>query len=75
LPTCMWEVSQGAVCGCTFQDDTELQTHIQSVHTARLRKSDGFYCMWKGCARRNTGKDGFAQRSKLDRHMQSHTGC
>jgi hypothetical protein len=73
--TCIWEASEGVMCGLTFRDESELQTHVQSVHTACLRKSNGFYCMWRGCARRSTGKDGFAQRSKLDRHIQSHTGC
>ncbi|KAL5349448.1 zinc-finger protein [Pseudogymnoascus australis] len=60
----------------TFATKAALQSHIQSVHTAPLSKSLGFVCRWSGCSRLSLPADraGFAQRSKLDRHMQSHTG-
>jgi hypothetical protein len=75
LPTCRWEISPDMVCGRTFEDNAHLQSHIQQVHTAPLRKAHGFTCQWKGCPRRERGGESFAQRSKLDRHIQSHTGC
>lgn len=75
LPTCRWEIGHNMICGRTFGDSALLQSHIQQVHTASLRKAHGFKCLWKGCPRRERGGEGFAQRSKLDRHIQSHTGC
>jgi hypothetical protein len=74
VETCRW-ITGKHVCGHTFESKAELQTHVQQVHTAPLRKSDGFICEWLGCQRREKGGDSFAQRSKLDRHIQSHTGC
>jgi hypothetical protein len=75
LPTCRWEVAHDMICGSTFEDNAQLQNHIQQAHTASLRKAYGFTCQWKGCPRRERGGESFAQRSKLDRHIQSHTGC
>lgn len=75
LPTCRWEIGPDMVCGRTFEDNAHLQSHIQQIHTAPLRKAHGFTCQWKGCPRRERGGESFAQRSKLDRHIQSHTGC
>lgn len=75
LPTCRWEIGHDIVCGQTFETNALLQNHIQQVHTACLRKAHGFTCQWKGCPRRERGGESFAQRSKLDRHIQSHTGC
>jgi hypothetical protein len=75
LPTCRWEVGHNIICGHIFEDGAHLQSHIQQAHTASLRKAYGFTCQWKGCPRRDRGGESFAQRSKLDRHIQSHTGC
>lgn len=75
LPTCRWEVAHDMICGLTFEDNAQLQSHIQQAHTSSLRKAHGFTCKWKGCPRRERDGESFAQRSKLDRHIQSHTGC
>jgi hypothetical protein len=76
VPTCQWHDSTSSPCGLSFPTKAALQSHIQSVHTAPLSKSVGFICRWSGCSRLSLPQDraGFAQRSKLDRHMQSHTG-
>jgi hypothetical protein len=74
-PTCRWEVEKGVICGHICETSAQLQSHIQQAHTAPLRKANGFTCEWQGCPRREKGGDSFAQRSKLDRHIQSHTGC
>jgi hypothetical protein len=76
VPTCQWCDGNGAPCGLSFNSKAELQSHIQTTHTAPLSKGIGFVCRWQGCSRLvlSAEKAGFAQRSKLDRHMQSHTG-
>lgn len=73
---CLWVIGDQE-CGLTFENAGDLQSHIQECHTSTLKKSDGFVCQWSGCSRRKEKPDkaGFAQRSKLDRHIQSHTGC
>lgn len=76
-PICQWQDHPNAPpCGINCHSKASLQTHIQSTHTAPLSKSLGFICRWSGCSRLSlpSAKSGFAQRSKLDRHMQSHTG-
>lgn len=75
LLTCSWEIGHDIICSQTFETNAQLQSHVQQVHTASLRKAHGFTCQWKGCPRRSRGGESFAQRSKLDRHIQSHTGC
>ncbi|OBT95371.1 zinc-finger protein [Pseudogymnoascus verrucosus] len=77
VPVCQWhDTPTSTPCSKTFATKAALQSHIQSVHTAPLSKSLGFVCRWSGCSRLSLPADraGFAQRSKLDRHMQSHTG-
>jgi hypothetical protein len=73
---CLWVIN-GEECGQPFANTGALQNHIQEHHTATLKKADGFVCQWSGCSRRQNQATsaGFAQRSKLDRHIQSHTGC
>ena len=72
---CRWELGDDLICGQSFETSAQLQNHIQQMHTAPLRKVHGFTCQWQNCPRRDKGGDSFAQRSKLDRHIQSHTGC
>ncbi|KAK5990842.1 Zinc-responsive transcriptional regulator ZAP1 [Cladobotryum mycophilum] len=69
---CRWKVSpEAAMCGLRFDNADELHNHGKLAHTTTQIKDDGgFYCLWSGCSR----ADGFNQRSKLDRHLQTHTG-
>ncbi|OHW92961.1 zinc-responsiveness transcriptional activator [Colletotrichum incanum] len=69
---CKWHKEAGGqVCGLVFQDDEGLQNHCREQHLKNLNKTDnGFKCRWEGCSR-----DGhFTQKSKLERHLQTHTG-
>lgn len=62
----------GVVCGKVFSSTEELQRHVKEVHIAVLKKKTGYYCCWKSCGRRDRG---FSQKGKVERHMQTHTGC
>lgn len=70
---CKWhKEDDGQVCGMTFLNDEELQTHCREQHLKTLCKTEkGFECRWEECAR----KENFTQKSKLERHLQTHTGC
>ncbi|KAI9171558.1 Zinc-responsive transcriptional regulator ZAP1 [Paramyrothecium foliicola] len=69
---CQWEdKSTGLLCAEHFKDEQALHTHCKEHHLQRLAKIDtGFYCQWHGCVRANH----FGQKSKLERHLQTHTG-
>lgn len=70
--TCRWVASDGGVCLARFENYKELQGHCKENHLKNLQKVDaGFRCSWYGCARATA----FSQKSKLERHMQTHTGC
>lgn len=74
---CQWQDNQNAPpCGLRCSSKAALHNHIQSTHTALLSKSLGYICRWSGCYRLSLSpaRSRFAQRSKLVRHMQSHTG-
>lgn len=60
------------VCGKEFGSAEELQKHAKEAHIAVLKKKTGYYCCWAGCGRRERG---FSQKGKVERHMQTHTGC
>ncbi|KAL0938814.1 metalloregulatory protein (zinc-responsiveness transcriptional activator) [Colletotrichum truncatum] len=72
---CKW-ATDGEVCGQEFKDDEMLQQHVREGHLHQLVKETnenghaGFKCLWDGCTR----KENFTQRSKLERHLQTHTG-
>lgn len=73
---CRWLVPNGqgghTICGHMGKDHKDLQDHCKGEHLKRIKKDhSGFYCQWQGCTRHAT----FSQRSKLERHMQVHTGC
>ena len=69
---CFWTDIQGHACGENFDDGEKLQVHVQDAHLTVTSKEDNKYrCKWKGCTR----TIGFEQRSKLTRHVQTHTGC
>jgi hypothetical protein len=74
--TCEWqEIDENGtpnVCGVVFSSSTELQQHAKDVHIAALRKRTGYHCHWVGCNRRDKP---FSQKGKVERHLQTHTGC
>ncbi|KAL6358014.1 hypothetical protein LRP88_08193 [Fusarium phalaenopsidis] len=68
---CRWLCLDGIACGQKFASNKELQDHCKSDHVKNLKKGpNGFCCTWWGCARPGP----FSQKSKLERHMQTHTG-
>lgn len=69
---CEWEGDTEAACGRVFSSAEELQKHVKETHIAVLKKKTGYYCCWAGCGRRERG---FSQKGKVERHMQTHTGC
>lgn len=46
-------------------------THLSADHVGSGKAS--YVCEWDGCERR--GDKGFAQRQKVMRHLQTHTGA
>ncbi|RCI15428.1 hypothetical protein L249_3465 [Ophiocordyceps polyrhachis-furcata BCC 54312] len=69
--TCRWIDQHGSICGRRFDNDEQLQKHCKLDHLKPLRKARvGFRCGWANCTRSTS----FSQRSKLERHMQVHTG-
>jgi hypothetical protein len=69
---CLW--GQGASkCGMVFENAQELEMHVQAEHVENMPKADGGYaCAWADCGRRHKP---FAQKSKVKRHMLTHTQC
>ncbi len=73
---CLWREEGGhAICGLVFADAEELFRHASEVHIKHAQKgSQGFRCGWDDCPRSEPGATGFPQRSKIERHMQTHIG-
>ncbi|KAK4218735.1 zinc-responsive transcriptional regulator ZAP1 [Rhypophila decipiens] len=73
---CLWRENPTAdVCGQIFADSGELFDHSVNRHIKHAVKGpDGFSCGWLGCPRSAQGASGFPQRSKIERHMQTHIG-
>lgn len=70
--TCRWVGGNGLLCSQTFLSNKELQDHCKNEHVKTLKKVDNtFCCSWDACHRPGP----FSQKSKLERHMQTHTGC
>ena len=75
---CEWQDDGGQgrggvrVCGVVFPTATDLQQHAKDVHINALRKRTGYHCHWAGCGRRDKP---FSQKGKVERHLQTHTGC
>ncbi|XP_044724766.1 zinc-finger double domain-containing protein [Hirsutella rhossiliensis] len=69
---CRWLTGNGdGICGKRFDDDEQLQKHCKFDHLKQLKKArGGFRCGWANCTRDTC----FTQRSKVERHMQVHTG-
>ncbi|KAF4996004.1 hypothetical protein FGRMN_4752 [Fusarium graminum] len=69
--TCQWLCEDGVLCSKRFAGNKELQDHCKNEHVKNLKKGEnGFCCTWYGCIRPGP----FSQKSKLERHMQTHTG-
>ncbi|KAG5950216.1 hypothetical protein E4U53_005364 [Claviceps sorghi] len=63
--------SSSPICGQRFDSDEQLQKHCKQQHLKQLEKlNGGFRCGWADCSRDTC----FTQRSKVERHMQVHTG-
>lgn len=71
---CFWgDPETGEPCGQNFGNSDELDSHCKAAHTKNLAKGPGgFQCSWESCKR---GKDFFLTKAKLNRHLQTHTGC
>jgi len=73
---CLWRNDGSSqVCGQLFADAEELFKHTSEVHIKNAQKgAQGFRCGWDDCPRSEPGAAGFPQRSKIERHMQTHIG-
>ncbi len=73
---CLWrEEGSHNICGEIFTDAEELFKHASETHIKHAQKgSQGFRCGWDECPRSEPGATGFPQRSKIERHMQTHIG-
>jgi len=73
--TCRWREDTGVICGQHYDDAEGLHQHVLT-HSRHLKKSgNGHRCRWVGCTRPEGPKGCFPQRTKLERHLQTHTGC
>ncbi|TLD23125.1 hypothetical protein PspLS_07536, partial [Pyricularia sp. CBS 133598] len=74
--TCLWLDDMGIPCGHIFEDAAQLNRHVIEDHLRYLQKEHNEYlCRWMGCKRQcKTEKKGFPQKSKIERHLQTHTG-
>ncbi|KAF4461524.1 metalloregulatory [Fusarium albosuccineum] len=69
--SCRWICDNGLLCSRKFESNKELQDHCKNEHVKNLKKdTNGFCCEWYACIRPGP----FSQKSKLERHMQTHTG-
>jgi hypothetical protein len=71
---CQWRAHPGlSICGERYANSEALFTHIIQAHIKTLPKTDsGFRCGWKDCPREQSDGSVFPQRSKIERHMQTH---
>ncbi|KAH7328680.1 hypothetical protein B0I35DRAFT_404010 [Stachybotrys elegans] len=70
--TCSWSQDGGTTaCNMTFESEEKLHKHCLQAHVPSLQKNEGIYwCGWGDCDKTT----GFSQKSKLERHLQTHTG-
>jgi hypothetical protein len=67
---CKWtemDALNPVVCNHLCKDSLDLQVHIRDEHLTN--KLEQYRCQWLGCSNNND----FKLRSKLERHMQTHT--
>jgi hypothetical protein len=76
IKICEWQRTDAkgnpCICGEQFQSSAELQKHVKKIHITTLKKKTGYHCHWVGCNRRDKP---FSQKGKVERHLQTHTGC
>ncbi|TLS28506.1 hypothetical protein PpBr36_00241 [Pyricularia pennisetigena] len=74
--TCLWLNDMGIQCGHIFEDASQLNRHVIEDHLTCIQKEENEYiCRWMGCKRQSKAeKRGFPQKSKIERHLQTHTG-
>jgi hypothetical protein len=58
-------------CKAAFDSSADLMVHISADHVGSGKAE--YFCRWSGCERAAQGR-GFAQRQKVMRHIQTHTG-
>ncbi|KAL2139339.1 hypothetical protein VTI28DRAFT_5327 [Corynascus sepedonium] len=73
---CLWrDRGSSSICGQLFADAEELFKHASETHIRNAQKgAQGFRCGWDDCPRSEPEAAGFPQRSKIERHMQTHIG-
>lgn len=76
---CQWICGNEEACGQQFTNAKLLWDHVVECHVDALEKTQhGYICGWKGCDRHHrigdASKIGFQQKSKIKRHMETHTG-
>lgn len=64
-------------CSLSFESSADLMTHLSVEHVGSGKAH--YECCWEGCERApdpesGEGGRGFAQRQKVMRHLQTHTG-
>lgn len=71
---CYWtDPKTGVTCLQDHKNSDELDAHCRDVHTKPISKTNGgFRCMWQSCKRMDVT---FQTKAKLNRHLQTHTGC
>lgn len=75
---CLWVLNPNAPqeqyqkCGFQAKDAADLHAHVTRCHTKQLTSKATFVCCWFGCER--FCREHFGQKSKLDRHLQTHDG-
>jgi hypothetical protein len=73
---CLWrDEGRPNVCGLVFANAEDLFKHASEAHVKHAQKgAQGFRCGWDDCPRSDPNAPGFPQRSKIERHMQTHIG-
>ncbi|KAI9835342.1 MAG: zinc-finger protein [Sclerophora amabilis] len=79
LKVCRWSdhdsVAEGEtekICGKSFPNAELLHQHVRDAHVCNMTIKTRYQCKWHSCGRAG---EPFPQKSKLDRHLQVHTGC
>ncbi|KAF3762295.1 hypothetical protein M406DRAFT_107822 [Cryphonectria parasitica EP155] len=77
---CQWRLADNRICGQQFSSHSLLHDHVDDTHFHALKPTSehGLVCLWDGCDRltndKYADKRGFDTKSKLRRHIETHTG-
>lgn len=77
---CQWQLDDNKACGERFDSSASLHAHVAVVHITTMEQTTehGFLCRWTGCDRLTDrtprAKKGFDTKSKVRRHIETHTG-